>query len=101
MGALKGRWQSLRGLRIPIRTKADHLRACNWVSCCILMHNAVLDIDGWVAGVEFLPAHGRAQEAEDRGERDDPLDVDLGDDSEARRRELVAEIVAAREMGLV
>ncbi|EIM79004.1 uncharacterized protein STEHIDRAFT_151067 [Stereum hirsutum FP-91666 SS1] len=75
MGALKGRWQSLRGLRIPIRTKADHLRACNWVSCCILMHNAVLDIDGWVAGVEFLPAHGRAQEAEDRGERDDPLDI--------------------------
>lgn len=59
------------------------------------MHNAVLDIDRWVAGVEFLPAHGCAQAADDWGERDDPLDVDFGDDSEARRRELVTEIVSS------
>lgn len=64
----------------------------------------MLDIDGWVAGVEFLAMHGREEELDDRGETDEPLDYERGDmdeDPEFRRRELVVEIVAAHEAGLI
>lgn len=105
MGALKGRWPSLRGLRLNLNDPRDHLRICNWISCCILLHNAVLDIDGWVAGAEFLGAHGREEEEEDRGGRDEPIEYDAEDmdedDPGARRRELVAELWAAKQAGLV
>ncbi|KAG8911346.1 hypothetical protein FRC01_005762 [Tulasnella sp. 417] len=46
MGALKGRWQSLRGLRIIINRKRDHKAACNWIRMCIILHNLVVDIEG-------------------------------------------------------
>ncbi|KIO22285.1 hypothetical protein M407DRAFT_43965, partial [Tulasnella calospora MUT 4182] len=39
MGALKGHWQSLRGLRIVINRKRDHDTACNWIRMCIILHN--------------------------------------------------------------
>lgn len=100
MGALKGRWQSLRGLRIPINTQEDHYNACRWVSCCVLLHNAVLEIDGWAAGAHFSGLHTRAEEVEDRGERDAPVDYE-DDEDESRRRQLVQEIAIARDMGLI
>jgi hypothetical protein len=100
MGALKGRWQSLRGLRIPINTQEDHYKACRWVSCCILLHNAVLDIDGWAAGAHFSGLHTRAEEVEDRGERDAPVDYE-DDEDESKRWQLVQEIALAGDMGLI
>lgn len=46
MGALKGRWQSLCGLRISINRKRHHGDACNWIRMCIILHNLVIDIEG-------------------------------------------------------
>ena len=104
MGALKGRWQSLRGLRIQIKDAASHKKACRWFSCCVLLHNAVLDIEGWVAGVHFTPLHTRVEEEEDSGEQEEGLQEEEGEEGgnrNARREELVAEINLAKEMGYI
>ncbi|KIO27437.1 hypothetical protein M407DRAFT_38880, partial [Tulasnella calospora MUT 4182] len=46
MGAIKGRFQSLRGLRIRINRKRNHVDACNWIRMCLILHNLVIDIEG-------------------------------------------------------
>ena len=100
MGALKGRWQSLRGLRIQVNDAASHARACRWISCCIILHNAVLDLEGWVAGIHFTPLHGPEEEIQDCGGRDESLDDD-DESTNTRREELVAEINLAKELGYI
>eukprot|EP00474_Spongospora_subterranea_P008040 CRZ08498.1 hypothetical protein [Spongospora subterranea] len=40
-GILKGRWQSLRGLRICINKPEDVRFACQWISACCVLHNMV------------------------------------------------------------
>lgn len=46
MGALKGRWSSLRGIRLSISRKRDHEAVCDWIRMCIILHNLVVDIEG-------------------------------------------------------
>ena len=46
MGALKGRWQCLRGLRVLINSKRQHIKACRWISVAIILHNIGIDIKG-------------------------------------------------------
>ncbi|KAE9387384.1 hypothetical protein BT96DRAFT_737471, partial [Gymnopus androsaceus JB14] len=92
MGLLKGRFQCLRGLRLQIRNNEDHVAACRWITICIILHNFLIEVEG--SDIDFTPLnmHGRAEETEDG--------VDLnavswdGDDDDALRRQLVAEIVA-------
>ena len=49
MGILKGRWGSLRGLRVKIKEKEDTKKANNWIICCLILHNIVTGFnDGWV-----------------------------------------------------
>jgi hypothetical protein len=45
IGKLKGRFGSLRGLRICIYDKATHHKALQWVAACFVLHNMLLDID--------------------------------------------------------
>lgn len=40
--ALKGRFQSLRELRLQVRTKKDIQIAIHWVQCCIILHNMII-----------------------------------------------------------
>ncbi|KDN42009.1 hypothetical protein RSAG8_07054, partial [Rhizoctonia solani AG-8 WAC10335] len=49
-GAIKARWQSLKGLRIAINCKRDHLRAMEWISACFVLHNITVEVEGsnWV-----------------------------------------------------
>lgn len=102
MGALKGCFQSLHGLRVNMNNHGGHLRACQWVSCCIILHNAVLEIDGWVAGVHFMPDHGRVEEEQDCGGRDEPYGMGApADDLNSQWWELVAEINIVKEMGYI
>jgi hypothetical protein len=62
MGLLKGRWSSLRGIRIQIKTKADFVRVNRWILCCLILHNIVLFCnDQWELDAEDL-----AREAQDR-----------------------------------
>lgn len=48
MGALKGRFQCLRGLRISVDSKTEHVAACNWVTIAIILHNLVIDVECYV-----------------------------------------------------
>ncbi|KAI3998489.1 hypothetical protein K525DRAFT_176421, partial [Schizophyllum commune Loenen D] len=42
MGMLKGRWQSLRELRIQMTDQRRHLFAILWIRVCIILHNLIL-----------------------------------------------------------
>jgi hypothetical protein len=41
VGHLKGRFQSLKGLRQQIKNETDHLRAVEWVRACIVLHTMI------------------------------------------------------------
>ena len=48
MGLLKGRWCSLRGLRILIHTKEDTGKVNRWIVVCLILHNMVTGFnDDW------------------------------------------------------
>ncbi|KAF8999209.1 hypothetical protein BDZ89DRAFT_969537, partial [Hymenopellis radicata] len=97
MGALKGRWQCLRGLRVQINGDEDHVKACRWISVCIILYNLIIDIEGHDAATRL---HGCAEEQEDIG------DADLGDmyedermaegEGEEKRQRLVQELMDHR-----
>jgi DDE superfamily endonuclease len=55
IGRLKSRFQSLRGLRIQILDHNDHKRACQWIVACCIIHNMLIDIDGWDNGITNEP----------------------------------------------
>ena len=40
-GVLKGRFQSLKSLRLQIKNKADHAFAVYWVKACCVLHNSL------------------------------------------------------------
>lgn len=39
---LKGRFQSLRELRINIQTEKDLQIAVHWIKCCLILHNMII-----------------------------------------------------------
>jgi hypothetical protein len=45
VGYLKGRFQSLKGLRQQIKDETDHLRAIELIRTCIVIHTLVHDIE--------------------------------------------------------
>lgn len=97
MGALKGRWQCLRGLRVQIRSNAEHAKACQWIQVAIILHNIAIEQEG-VAWAD----HNRRLYKEDVGfEQEDVLDdddegLDVADTEEEagrqRRKELINEL---------
>jgi hypothetical protein len=91
MGALKGRFQCLRGLRISINSKREHHFACRWITIAIILHNLIIDVEGAKSAADFARNHDHDNEFEDHGVRDEPVD---GNDNEEKRKELVAELVA-------
>ena len=95
MGALKGRFQCLRGLRVDINTKVDHVAACRWITIAIIIHNLIIDVEGADSVQEFLPLHSREQELDDRG--NSHATVEDGD-PEAKRMQLIQEIVAYQDL---
>ncbi|KAF7297511.1 DDE Tnp4 domain-containing protein [Mycena indigotica] len=42
IGFVKGRLQSLKGLRLTINNEADHIYATQWIMACVVVHNFVL-----------------------------------------------------------
>lgn len=46
IGLLKGRFQSLRELRIQISSTERHRSAVRWIQCCITLHNLIIMIEG-------------------------------------------------------
>lgn len=45
MGFLKGRFQSLKGLRQQLKNEIDHLRAVEWIRACIVIHTLIHEIE--------------------------------------------------------
>lgn len=51
-GVLKGRWMSLKSMTAQIRSEADFEYICNWIKCCIILHNfLVMNNDEFVVEV--------------------------------------------------
>ena len=43
--ALKGHFQSLRELRLRIRTEDDLHIAVYWITCCLILHNMIVQFE--------------------------------------------------------
>lgn len=78
-GLLKSRWQSLRGLRISINRRRDHVAAMRWISACIVLHNICVEVgdEEW------------EQELEEQREPEEDVGVDEVPGGGERRRMLV------------
>jgi hypothetical protein len=93
MGALKGRFQSLRGLRVSIDSNLDHARALRWVTVAIILHNLIINVDGNTFAAKFAANHGHQEELEDRGDQDEPQGIDEAEGIVKQHR-LIAELIA-------
>lgn len=98
MGALKGRFQCLRGLRVDINSNKDHVDACRWMTVAIILHNLIIDVEGLDHTQAYITQHGVDDEEADHGPRHAPLFQEDEDIDEAKRRQLVREIVAFKTM---
>lgn len=94
MGALKGRFQCLRGLRAEVNDQEGHVSAMKWISVAIILHNLIIDVEGDEAE-EFADLHTREDEVIDRAQGEVPIEaIDSNAEGEVLRQKLVAEIVA-------
>ena len=102
MGALKGRFQCLQGLRVAIKTPTDHFKACQWIKVAIILHNLIIDVEGEVSGAQFSSFHGQEEEEEDAGAVDIEVEAEYEEEEgEQKRLHLTAELLAYRaQMGM-
>jgi len=47
IGILKGRFQSLQGLRVNVNKALGHRKVCNWIEACAVLHNILMKFDPW------------------------------------------------------
>lgn len=92
IGAIKGRFQSLRGLRVNISSHEDHWEALRWITVAIILHNLIIDFEGVTSGATFAHIHTQLEEEVDRGGRDEAGGVAA--DGEAKRKQLTEELLA-------
>ena len=83
MGALKGRFQCLHGLRVNINSNVEHAKALSWITAAIILHNLIIDVEGNTFAAHFAAEHGLEEEFIDHGGQDEPQ----GDD-EAKRQQV-------------
>jgi len=78
IGMLKGRWMSLRELRVSIGSEGDFKEAMEWILACCVLHNVcnslgdremMADVPAEAAN-DVLPADGQAEECRSRVRRD-------------------------------
>ncbi|KAJ8516129.1 hypothetical protein ONZ45_g6524 [Pleurotus djamor] len=93
MGALKARFQCLRGLRVRINNNADHVEAGDWIAVCCIIHNLIIDVEGLDKTGAFLGRHGAREEVEDTGEFHQVASDEPGNDN-SKRQQLINELVA-------
>ncbi|KAF8814094.1 hypothetical protein BYT27DRAFT_7219928 [Phlegmacium glaucopus] len=84
IGALKGRFQCLHGLRVHINSNKDHYEACQWISVAIILHNLIIDVEG-SKSVEYF-GNGPDEEEEDTGIHQENGRVDINDNDAKRIR---------------
>jgi hypothetical protein len=98
MGALKGRWQCLRSLCVNIRNNTEHIKACRWITIAIILHNAVIDLEGAESESVFLPTVGDVNENATEVNAGNEVEAGEDDDeiSERKWEYLVKEVNLAR-----
>lgn len=97
MGALKGRFQCLRGLRVKINNHEDHRAAMQWITVVIILHNLIIDIEG-SEGIRTEWEDSNAGEGNRQGdERVNDEDNSEGEDEDEpavrKRNQLIAELI--------
>jgi len=95
IGALKGRFQCLRGLRVHINSNNNHYEACKWILVAIILHNLIIDVEGSQSAEYFQNAHGPNEEEDDAGIHRENGRIDISS-NDAKRRQLVEELWALR-----
>lgn len=90
LGALKGRFQCLRGLRVEISNNEQHVKACRWITIAIILHNLIIDVEG---GVDTFESGYNPTQDQENNNPDEPL-LDDSEHGEAKRQQLVAELLA-------
>jgi hypothetical protein len=103
MGALKGRWQSLRGLRVAINSKREHVQACRWITVAIVLHNIVVSQEGSEWSDYYISQYDMSEEPGPPAD-DDHIpgvlrSVRTGN-GEARREELIDALLRERNLDL-
>ena len=91
IGALKGCFQCLRGLRVHVNLNNSHYEACKWISVAIILHNIIIDVEGSQSAEHFWNFHRPGEEEEDTGIQQDDGGVDINDNN-MKRRQLVEEL---------
>jgi hypothetical protein len=84
-------------VRVNIRSNEDHKKALQWVTVAIILHNLIIDVEGYQSGTTFAPFHTQAQEVEDHGDQDLPFDANMEDAGGEKRSHLVAELLAYQQ----
>lgn len=98
VGMLKGRFQSLKELRILIRGRRNVQRANAWIRACIILHNYTTS-DGEAWHLEFGTIEEGLNYPRGNQPADEPAPAthDTGRD-ESRRNDLFQEFVARRNV---
>lgn len=90
IGILKGRWQSLRGLRRLLLKPEHHKKAVQWCDVCMVLHNMTLD-DGWVEEASL------SEDEMDDSEVEEAQIEDITDSAGQRRRKDLQRFVSRRK----
>jgi hypothetical protein len=99
MGALKGRWQCLRGLQVSINSKRDHILACRWITVAIILHNIVISQEGNRWSDYYISQYDMAEEPDLPDELQVPILASVRNgDGEARRDELIEALLLAHNL---
>eukprot|EP00644_Phytophthora_capsici_P013820 jgi/Phyca11/119893/e_gw1.40.258.1 len=77
IGVLKGRWSSLKELRIQLNKKEDMRRLLDWVNACVVLHNMVITYgDDWYSDDDS----SGGESSSDDGSSDDGVGDDTSSD---------------------
>lgn len=92
IGILKGRFQSLCGLRLNVDKQQGHRNVCEWIKSCCVLHNFLIQRDPWIRKEHtiFMPEENE----DDEGIEMIPINTNDDKASELKRSAL-CEIVNA------
>ncbi|KAE8228482.1 hypothetical protein CF326_g6581 [Tilletia indica] len=98
-GLLKGRWASLRGLRLRVLNEEHMQGVCNWIIACCVLHNVLISVkDGWLPQ-DDVEGEGYGRDAEDVEDHDDACAAPGVDQGNDRRRRAV-QVAVLRSLGI-
>ena len=86
--ALKGRFQSLRDLRVQIQNNEDLQYANAWIRSCLILHNLIIDFEEQLgiapSATGFAAEYPSEDEDEEGWEEDEVKDIE--EDEQAQHR---------------